>query len=203
VTTDIGANNVNGCFSLSGIDLSCLRTSENQMATELPRIMSGLRTAYPGLPAFGMNIYDPYLAAWLLGSGGNALAQQSVTATVAFNSLLGQIYQEAGAPVADLATRFQTTDFAVTGSYQSAEVPQNVPVICEWTLMCSTVEIHTNDAGHDQLAIAFDQVIDRAGTGYWQVASDGGIFALGDAGFYASAGALPLNNPIVGMAFRL
>ncbi|HWE68370.1 MAG TPA: fibronectin type III domain-containing protein [Acidimicrobiales bacterium] len=38
------------------------------------------------------------------------------------------------------------------------------------------------------------------GKGYWLVASDGGIFAFGDAAFEGSAGALPLNKPIVGMA---
>ena len=38
------------------------------------------------------------------------------------------------------------------------------------------------------------------GGGYWMVASDGGIFAYGDAGFYGSAGNLRLNKPIVGMA---
>ncbi len=38
------------------------------------------------------------------------------------------------------------------------------------------------------------------GKGYWLVASDGGIFVLGDAGFYGSEGASPLNEPIVGMA---
>jgi hypothetical protein len=38
------------------------------------------------------------------------------------------------------------------------------------------------------------------GGGYWMVASDGGIFAFGDAGFYGSAGNLVLNQPIVGMA---
>jgi len=32
------------------------------------------------------------------------------------------------------------------------------------------------------------------------VASDGGIFAYGDAVFYGSTGGLPLNKPIVGMA---
>ena len=36
--------------------------------------------------------------------------------------------------------------------------------------------------------------------GYWLVASDGGIFTYGDAGFYGSAGGGPLNRPIVGMA---
>ncbi len=36
--------------------------------------------------------------------------------------------------------------------------------------------------------------------GYWMVASDGGIFNYGNAGFYGSAGAVPLNKPIVGIA---
>jgi hypothetical protein len=38
------------------------------------------------------------------------------------------------------------------------------------------------------------------GQGYWLVASDGGIFAYGDAKFFGSTGALHLNEPIVGMA---
>ncbi|HET7488196.1 MAG TPA: hypothetical protein VFJ85_09725 [Acidimicrobiales bacterium] len=36
--------------------------------------------------------------------------------------------------------------------------------------------------------------------GYWLVASDGGIFAYGDAAFQGSTGAMTLNRPIVGMA---
>jgi Right handed beta helix region len=39
-----------------------------------------------------------------------------------------------------------------------------------------------------------------AGLGYWLVASDGGIFNYGDAGYYGSAASLTLNKPIVGMA---
>ena len=38
------------------------------------------------------------------------------------------------------------------------------------------------------------------GKGYWFVASDGGIFAFGDAGFFGSTGGLHLNKPMVGMA---
>jgi hypothetical protein len=37
-------------------------------------------------------------------------------------------------------------------------------------------------------------------TGYDEVASDGGLFAFGDAGFYGSMGGQHLNEPIVGMA---
>ncbi len=38
------------------------------------------------------------------------------------------------------------------------------------------------------------------GRGYWNVASDGGLFAFGDAAFYGSMGGHPLNRPVVGMA---
>ncbi len=36
--------------------------------------------------------------------------------------------------------------------------------------------------------------------GYWQVASDGGIFTFGGAQFYGSTGSMRLNKPVVGMA---
>jgi len=39
-----------------------------------------------------------------------------------------------------------------------------------------------------------------AGLGYWLVASDGGVFSYGDAGYFGSAGGTPLNKPIVGIA---
>ena len=39
-----------------------------------------------------------------------------------------------------------------------------------------------------------------SGLGYWLVASDGGIFTFGDAGFFGSKGGQPLDQPIVGMA---
>ena len=39
-----------------------------------------------------------------------------------------------------------------------------------------------------------------SGDGYRLVASDGGIFAFGDAGFFGSTGALTLTKPIVGLA---
>ncbi len=36
--------------------------------------------------------------------------------------------------------------------------------------------------------------------GYWQVASDGGVFTFGGAQFYGSTGSLKLNKPVVGIA---
>jgi hypothetical protein len=37
------------------------------------------------------------------------------------------------------------------------------------------------------------------GGGYWEVASDGGIFAFGDAPFDGSTGGIHLNAPVVGI----
>jgi hypothetical protein len=39
-----------------------------------------------------------------------------------------------------------------------------------------------------------------SGQGYWQAASDGGVFAFGDAGFYGSMGGHALNKPVVGLS---
>jgi len=38
------------------------------------------------------------------------------------------------------------------------------------------------------------------GGGYWEVASDGGIFSFGSAKFEGSMGGTVLNKPMVGMA---
>ena len=38
------------------------------------------------------------------------------------------------------------------------------------------------------------------GKGYWNVASDGGLFAFGNAAFHGSMGGQHLNRPVVGMA---
>ena len=60
-----------------------------------------------------------------------------------------------------------------------------------------TPTLSTGDAG----ARAACGVVAKTGTGgYWEVASDGGIFAFGDAPFFGSMGGKPLAQPIVGMA---
>ncbi len=39
-----------------------------------------------------------------------------------------------------------------------------------------------------------------SGAGYWLVATDGGIFAFGNAPFYGSTESIHLNKPVNGMA---
>ena len=42
-------------------------------------------------------------------------------------------------------------------------------------------------------------VVTPSGHGYYMVASDGGIFSFGDAGFFGSTGNLKLNKPVNGL----
>ena len=61
---------------------------------------------------------------------------------------------------------FQTDNTALTGTYDGATVPQDVAVVCQWTGMCTDGDIHANDLGHQQLAAAFEQVIDNVTVKY-------------------------------------
>jgi lysophospholipase L1-like esterase len=161
VTIDIGANNVDGCLNSSGISMSCVTSGLSQITTYLPQILDGLRASYPGVAIYGMDYYDPFLDQWLTGASGQAVATQSEALAVELNSLLGQLYGADDAAMADPATLFETSDFALTGTYNGSTVPENVALICAWTLMCSANDIHPNDAGHAEVADAFEQVIDQ------------------------------------------
>jgi hypothetical protein len=54
------------------------------------------------------------------------------------------------------------------------------------------------DAGSNKPIVGMASTPD--GRGYWQVASDGGVFSFGDANFYGSTGNIHLNQPIVNIA---
>jgi hypothetical protein len=62
-----------------------------------------------------------------------------------------------------------------------------------------TVDITLTNAKGTSIPGLLDQ-FSYTSPGYWEVASDGGIFAFGGAPFYGSMGGKPLNKPIVGIA---
>jgi lysophospholipase L1-like esterase len=159
LTIDIGGNDVDGCTGSTGINTTCIQNGLNAISSNLPQILHGLRAASPTLAIYGMDYYDPFLDQWLTGASGQSIAQESELGAVALNNELGQIYSASGAAMADPATLFQTTNFALTGTYNGMTVPENVALICAWTLMCSQSNIHANDLGHAELAQAFETVI--------------------------------------------
>jgi lysophospholipase L1-like esterase len=169
ITIDIGANNVDGCAAGGVINQTCVADGFAAARSDLPKILGALRNAVgEDTVITGMNLYDPFLADFLTGSAGQAVAAQSVNLDVAFNSLLGASFGAVGIPVADVQTAFSTTDFTDTATLPGiGTVPLNVARICEWTWMCAPApigpNIHANPDGYQVIAVAFQQVIGRLG----------------------------------------
>ena len=166
VTIDIGANNIDGCLTSTGIDTTCITDGIEAAATDLPQILGGLEAAGgPNTAIYGMNYYDPFLAEWLTGSAGQTLATESVQLSGEFNSVLSSVYAAFHIPVANVSGAFNTTEFTpLVPLAPGVTVPLNVATVCEWTWMCAPApvgpNIHANAAGYRQIADAFDQVID-------------------------------------------
>lgn len=167
ITIDIGANDIDGCAAGGVIDQACIASGFAEAGSDLPKILGALRAAAGGRAVIaGMNLYDPFLADYLTGPAGQALAVQSVALGVAFNSLLGAIFRAFRIPVADVQAAFSTTDFADTATLPGVgTVPLNVARICEWTWMCAPPpvgpNIHANQDGYQVIAVAFQHVIRR------------------------------------------
>jgi lysophospholipase L1-like esterase len=157
ITIDIGANDVDGCTSGTTIDETCVTNGLDAISSNLPVILSGLASAGGTTTIVGMSYYDPFLAAWLLGGSGETLAQQSVGLLDDLNGILSSDY--GAADTADVAGAFQSSDFSPGGRYEGVKVPVNVGRICHWTLMCSEENIHADDAGHAQIAKAFEKIV--------------------------------------------
>jgi lysophospholipase L1-like esterase len=152
VTIDIGGNDINSCATPNAIDVACAKAAIGTVAANLRKIMLRLRLAAPLVRMVGMTYYDPYLAAWLSGTDGQALAKLSVELTTLLNRTLTDVYTARRARVADVAGAFGTpTDpTKLTGSY-----PAPVANICALTWMCSRGDIHPNSDGYARIAQAF------------------------------------------------
>src|SRR5262249_41207438 len=124
ITIEIGADDILPCFSVAGVDQNCAQNAVIGATSNLAQILNRLRAAGPTVPIFGMTYYDPFLASWV--AGNQSAATQSELAAVDGNTHIADVYQAQGAQVADVQTTFDTTNFAMTGSYNSTPVPQNV-----------------------------------------------------------------------------
>lgn len=164
ITIDIGWNDVapaEACI-LQGLGTpeECIQPGIDSIASHLPGILAVLRAAAPGVPIVGMNMYDPFLAYWLTGAQGQALASLSVSLLVGINGLEEQIYGALGIPVADVQSAFSTTDFSDLVSFDGfGLVPLNVVRICGWTWKCAVGDNHANHDGYAAIAGAFADVL--------------------------------------------
>ncbi|HEX5511655.1 MAG TPA: SGNH/GDSL hydrolase family protein [Actinomycetales bacterium] len=150
ITVDIGANDVIACISPSGVDGGCAADRVAEVSATLADVLSQLRTAAPQAKIVVLDYYNPFLAAWLLGSRGEQVAKQSTTSLQSLNSAITAVAAAHGAELAEVSGAFSTNDFTASGG----ATPTNVQQICELTWMCSRADIHANDAGYKVLADA-------------------------------------------------
>jgi hypothetical protein len=163
VTIDVGANDLSRCVNRATgtIDAACVQGAFQQAPANLATIVARLRAAAgPRVPVVGMNFYDPFLAAWLQGPAGQALARLSVQLVTQYNGLLEAAYQGAGVPVANVQDAFSTTNFTDQVVLPDGrQVPVNVARTCQWTWMCAPPpqgpNVHGRPEGYWVMAGAF------------------------------------------------
>lgn len=163
ITLSIGGDNVLHCFSLGGIDETCVQQGLAAIGPDLSQILATLRAAAGrDVPIAGMNYYDPFLAAWTLGSAGQALALASLEVTTILNEMLGTLYFAFQIPVADVARAYRITDFTPVPGYN---LPLNVLLEFAWTWIGAAPpvgpDIHPNATGYTVIAAAFARAIGR------------------------------------------
>ncbi len=166
VTVELGANNFEACVDNGNVDAGCLLDEVSTVETELPQIFQQLRDAGgPDMKIVAMNLFDPFLAAWLSGPSGQTLAQQSVEVLREFNQTLRSIHRAAGARTANVAAAFSTyEDLSTTTDLPGlGTVPVAVARICQWTWACAAPpqgpNEHPNAEGYQQIANAFKPLV--------------------------------------------
>ena len=138
------------------------------------------------------------------GNSGTTPMNFAVTLTAANSKPVTVSYA-----TADGSARSPDDYVATSGSltFNPGETAKNVTVLVKGDTINETDETFSlNLSSPSNAAIgraqAFGTIVDdeQSPQGYWFVASDGGIFAFGGAGFFGSTGNIRLNKPIVGMA---
>jgi lysophospholipase L1-like esterase len=157
VTIDMGANDLLPCVGEDGaIDVPCIGDAFGNVYDNLPFILTALREAAgPGVPIVAMNYYNPFVAAWLQGPDGRALALESAFLLGQFNDLLEGIYAFFAVPVGDVARAFRSDDFITI--VPRIGLPINVVLVCQLTWMCTPPpqgpDIHPNRSGYFVIAL--------------------------------------------------
>ena len=156
--------------------------------------VSGQRVSYVGV---GRCSLTAHVAAGTFYSGADGSPQ-----TFAVNRAVPGTPTIANLPSGRAVGGGFTARVATTGD-GAVSVTSNSPSMCTVRgLMVSYVGVgtcsltaHVAAGAHYSAAVGKPQTFATPTSGYWEVGSDGGIFAFGDAAFHGSTGAMTLNRP--------
>ena len=178
ITLDLGANDVDQCISVNGVNTACVEKGLASVGSNLPWILSRLRAAAgPRTPIVAMNYYDPFLAAWVLApANGPALALESLEVTTGFNALLEAVYASFAVPVADVAHAFRIYNFA---PLPAEDVPLNVFLTGVYTWMGTAPPRGPNDCA-TQVVVDFANTVKAVRTGDGNAIAVGGTWRAAD-----------------------
>ena len=177
-----------------------LATSSGQVFSfgKLPAVRAG--TSSPASPVVGIAATPDGRGYWLALADGQVLAAGDA-------HLYGSLASSARASAVPLS-RSRAGDVRPAGSLRSRRPLQRArslrrarPVSSAGSRSRGRPRLSSAPPAHVSLNRPIVGIAATPdGRGYWLVASDGGIFAFGDARFYGSTGHLKLNRPIVGIA---
>ena len=165
VTIDMGGNDFRnaGCIGTT-VDYGCVDAVSQQIATDLAAVLTALNdAASPNTTIVGLNYYNPYLASWLEGPAGEALAIESAQAIAIVTDFLEMTYATAGIPVADVAAAFESDDFTNMAPPPNENLPVSVANICNLTYMCDAdpigPDIHAKTEGYALIATTIADIL--------------------------------------------
>lgn len=167
VTVDLGFNDVRPCFEARPVNQTCLATGITAIQVDLPKIMRQLKAAAgPGVHFVGLEYSDPYLGYYVNGVGGPAEATATLVGMDQLDTVLGHVYTNAGAQVANVPALFQINNDAPATIDNVGTVPVNVQQACELTWFCFSTPFgpddHPNDAGYSLIAQAIETVLPKS-----------------------------------------
>ncbi|MCU1362932.1 MAG: hypothetical protein JWM55_760 [Acidimicrobiaceae bacterium] len=159
VTIDLGFNNIRLCMAPGGVNEACIAAGVAAIGVDMPKIIKELKAAAGSNTHFiGVDYSDPFLAFYLDGSKGPAVATQTLYAINSVNTALITAFNKAGVPVADVPGMFQTEDNTGVVVANVGTIPLNVQKACQLTWMCYRTPFgpddHPNNAGYSFIAQA-------------------------------------------------
>jgi lysophospholipase L1-like esterase len=166
VTIDLGFNNVRLCLEAHPVNETCLDQGLTAVQRDLPKILSVLKSAAGTNVHFvGLEYSDPYLGYFLDGSSGPADATETLEGIDRLDTLLGQIYTDAGMAVANVPSFFQINNATRVTIDNVGTIPVNVQQACELTWFCVPTPFgpddHPNNAGYSLIAAAIQAVLPK------------------------------------------